>query len=93
MTIQETIKEAIKGGWHKPYDHLYPPFGTGPCLDPDFWKALGKSLEWCEGEEDNNGCINCQFSNCENNWLFHWHSFIDFLAENNKAEDFFKKLN
>lgn len=51
-------------------------------LDPTFWQALGKARGWrkdwpTEGSPD---------------WLFHWHRFIDHLAEGKDAESFFESL-
>ena len=40
--------------------------------DPDFWKALATARRW----EDVNA------------WRFHWHRFIDHLADGKDAESF-----
>ena len=56
MTIQETIKKAIEGGYeitggqddiltgHDPQFHSYSIDMT--VLDPAFWSALGKAMGW-----------------------------------------------
>ncbi len=44
--------------------------------DPDFWKALGKARGWQDAGA----------------WRFHWHRFIDHLADEKYAESFFKDL-
>ena len=44
--------------------------------DPDFWKALATARKW----EDANA------------WRFHWHRFIDHLADGKDAESFFAAL-
>jgi hypothetical protein len=44
--------------------------------DPDFWKALSTARKW----EDTNA------------WRFHWHRFIDHLADGKDAESFFASL-
>ena len=44
--------------------------------DPDFWKALAKARKW----EDANA------------WRFHWHRFIDHLADGKDVESFFAAL-
>jgi hypothetical protein len=44
--------------------------------DPDFWKALSAARKW----EDTNA------------WRFHWHRFIDHLADGKDAESFFAFL-
>jgi hypothetical protein len=44
--------------------------------DPEFWKALATARKW----EDVNA------------WRFHWHRFIDHLADGKDAESFFAAL-
>jgi hypothetical protein len=44
--------------------------------DPDFWKALAMARKW----EDVNA------------WRFHWHRFVDHLADGKDAESFFAAL-
>lgn len=71
-------------------------------LDPLFWQALGKGLGW--GEK---ACMECGFNGrfddyhgdcgiCTGKayagWQFHWHCFIDSLAEGKNPEGFFKEL-
>jgi len=72
-------------------------------LDPEFWKALGKSFKWESSElecidddhtvfEDENGnkitCPNCPYDK----WKEMWHRFIDHLAEGNSIESYFETL-
>lgn len=61
MTIQETIKKAIEGGYNWESRRDYMAGGTASqCLlvcDPEFWKALGKSLGW-QGTEMRM-CVGC----------------------------------
>jgi len=40
--------------------------------DPDFWKALATARKW----EDVNA------------WRFHWHRFVDHLADGKNADSF-----
>lgn len=76
-------------------------------LDPLFWQALGKAEGWskrvCRGcgstEKPIEGdyhliCPKCNRGgeNRIDNWLYHWHSFIDHLAEGKDIDSFFKDL-
>jgi hypothetical protein len=87
--VQQTIRDAAeKGGyryrWWK-VDDLEPNEGynglqlralSEHLQDPDFWKALATARKW----EDINA------------WRFHWHRFIDHLADGKDAENFFASL-
>ena len=81
---------------------------TGVFLDPLFWQALGKAMGWgdttgkhYEGEKYRNGKPITKCSSCGNRWpygndwcwLYHWHRFIDHLAEGKTAEDFFNLID
>jgi hypothetical protein len=44
--------------------------------DPDFWKALATARKWTD----------------VNAWRFHWHRFIDHLADGGDVESFFGAL-
>ena len=68
-------------------------------LDPLFWQALGKSLGW----KKNKGCqcchkVECDYSTTGCPWyqteeyIYHWHRFIDYLVEGKNAESFFEEL-
>lgn len=69
------------------------------CLDPAFWKCLGKGLGWsdryyyCDACHRHHSTFNdcdCGVGNNQLPWNYHWHRFIDALAECKSAEDFFK---
>jgi hypothetical protein len=48
--IEKAIEGGLKpnGGWHSPYGMLAPNHlaQCGMALDPTFWRALGKALNW-----------------------------------------------
>jgi hypothetical protein len=87
--VQQAIRDAAeKGGyryrWWKVNDLEQSEGYNGLQLralsehlqDPDFWKALTTARKW----ED------------VNSWRFHWHRFIDHLADGKDAESFFAGL-
>lgn len=53
-------------------------------LDPLFWQALGKALEWHKEPigDFHRGTV----------WIFKWHQFIDALVEGQTPDQFFKEL-
>lgn len=95
--IEESIKRAVAAGWpitlKEKYQrdnlagHLTGDFWQKHVCDPLFWQALGKSEGWKAigievGEK----------AELQDGWKYYWHSFIDHLAEDKPAEDFFKSL-
>ena len=87
--VQQAIRDAAeKGGYryrwwkvndleqNEGYNGLRLRALTEHLHDPDFWKALAKARKW----EDANA------------WRFHWHRFIDHLADGKDAESFFAAL-
>jgi hypothetical protein len=87
--VQLAIKDAAeKGGYryrwwkvndleqNEGYNGLQLRALTEHLHDPDFWKALVKARKW--------GDVNA--------WRFHWHRFIDHLADGKDAESFFAAL-
>lgn len=87
--IQQIIEKAIEGGFY------IPPTKEGwkanvdfqfALLNPLFWQSLGKSLGWYFKKEEWES-YPPMFE-----WQWHWHSFIDHLAEGKDAESFFKEL-
>ena len=64
-------------------------------LDPNFWLALGRGLGWDHElttvREVENGRPTL-VTRAGQHWLYHWHRFVDFLAEGKTAEDFFATL-
>lgn len=69
--------------------------------DPLFWQCLGKSLGWgkmfcliCLRKEPELNKCNCkgQVYDVSPTWRYHWHSFIDHLAEGKSPDEFFNSL-
>ena len=52
-------------------------------LDPLFWIALGKAEGW-DGST--------WTSQYQDGWLYHWHRFIDHIAEDKDIDSFFEEL-
>jgi hypothetical protein len=84
--VQQATRDAAeKGGYryrwwkvndleqNEGYNGLQLRALTEHLHDPEFWKALAKARQW----EDANA------------WRFHWHRFIDHLADGKDAESFF----
>src|SRR6266446_10494025 len=87
--LQQAIRDGTeKGGyryrWWKVNDLEHNEGYNGLQLralsehlhDPDFWKALATARKWGDA----------------NAWRFHWHRFIDHLADGKDAESFFAAL-
>ena len=75
--------------------------------DPLFWQCLGKALGQSEFDKrcissvrgkpklwdiQAKSIISSPNHNTIYLWLYHWHRFIDWLAEEKDIEEFFKKL-
>lgn len=52
--------------------------------DPSFWQSLGKAMGW----DGNRG----HDLDLVIDWKYKWHKFIDHLAEEKTAEEYFKEL-
>jgi hypothetical protein len=87
--VQQAIRDAAeKGGYryrwwkvndlehNEGYNGLQLRALTEHLHDPDFWKALATARKW----EDANA------------WRFHWHRFIDHLADGKDCESLFRRL-
>lgn len=96
--IKQAITKAVEGGYELkeakchhvlmhdengcPFGFHYEPWHFYTS-DPSFWQALGKELGWVDTDVRRiEGKI----------WRFHWHRFIDHLAEGKDAESFFATL-
>lgn len=86
--MKEAIEKAIEGGYDKEGLNYLPEVNF---LDIDFWKCLGKALNW----------KNLQWKKMYGDfvpgyqtkrWHYEWHRFIDHLAEGKDPEVFFKNL-
>lgn len=55
MTIKQTIQEAIKGGYYilgmSEDGKNWSANLNDLCLDPKFWQALGRALNWDAGRK------------------------------------------
>ena len=95
--MEEAIKRAIEGGYdsrvfiNEDGGHIVYKFQSEILLDPLFWQALGKAELKNWGEitfiDRNRGNENSMTT-----WLYHWHRFLDALAEGKTPDDFFKDL-
>ena len=100
MTIQQAIEKAIEGGYkgNKEFLLKLPEYAKSQIwLDPLFWQSLGKAMGWCEYAVCiHDGKMNCfeknHWAGYMGEWKWHWHRFIDHLAEGKDAESFFETL-
>lgn len=95
MAIKLAIQKAIEGGYkHELIEHWAVSGGYNGgevekfLLDPSFWQALGKALNWMEFDHET---IYGEKKRLRQ-WLEEWHRFIDHLAENKDPNEFFKEL-
>jgi hypothetical protein len=90
MTIRQAIETAIKGGYN--YEAARDYMAGGPAsralifMDVEFWRGLGRKLGWCIDP----ACAECDVDTVQ--WLFEWHRFIDYLAEEKTIEQFFEEI-
>lgn len=108
--MNEAIKLAIEAGYKASFTYLDYIFGKmgnidmnnrelfGVFLDPLFWQALGKALNWNMGDS-NKATWNTMTEHYakymivfENTPIYHWHRFIDWVAEGKNMDEFFKEL-
>ena len=57
-------------------DIKYRPLLATIALDPTFWQALGKGLDWDQTDR----------------WKIEWHRLIDQLSDGKGTDDFFASL-
>jgi hypothetical protein len=88
-SVQQAIREAAEKGGYRyrswKVNDLEPNEGYNALQlralpehlhNPDFWKALATARKWQD----------------VNAWRFHWHRFIDHLADGGDVESFFAAL-
>lgn len=90
MKFHEAIHKAIEGGYAK---HTQPYKGDFNMqaiilLDPEFWKALGKSMGWDKKLHKDFRL----YSEVLPNWQYYWLGLIIHLAEGNSIESYFETL-
>ena len=64
-------------------------------LDPHFWHALGRGLGWDQERRTVHAVKNGRptiVTRAGQQWLSHWHRFIDHLAAGKTPEAFFESL-
>ena len=90
MTIQEARTKAREGGYQPAFKHRESGMRAvivglhgfsiiqvnAIFLDPEFWRALGRTLGWHH----------------ESEWKGYWQRFIDHLAQGKTPESFFAML-
>lgn len=103
--MEQAIKRAIEGGYGGETASIGSAFrdefinwclkDKNYLLDPLFWQALGKSEGWEDekknyyGEETQDWITGGIYWY---EWQYHWHEFIDHLAEGKDADSFFNNL-
>ena len=104
MTIEETIKKAIEGGYKSPCcnrdvklaEHLLEHDLGQVFLDLLFWQSLGKAMGRTWNKETGLGGVsskeNLLLAKKHPLWKSDWHCFIDHLASGGEIEEFFANL-
>lgn len=91
--IEQAIGDAVEKGGYDAERNRYDYYsktdnGEGEYdynkifLDPAFWRALGKARGWSD----------TYHADWKGDYKYHWHRFINHLAEGGEAEQFFKNL-
>jgi hypothetical protein len=97
---EQAIKDAVeKGGYKHPYMgtavQTIAEYGHHQValLDPAFWECLGKARAW-ENIKWNAELISPRkiLHKYGSGYLYHWHRFIDHLADGHSTEQFFEIL-
>jgi len=106
--MKEIFEKAVEGGWDKKRAHVsdsWTEVGMDSThkalLDPLFWQGLSKSLEW-ENKQHPHCLLTLMTEYDSTNldlvgkrihvWQYHWHRFIDHLAQDKDPELFFEGL-
>jgi hypothetical protein len=64
-------------------------------LDPRFWQAFGRALDWNEACDLAITCVHGEeecYSGRGYYWMYQWHCFIQAIADGNTPEAFFAQL-
>lgn len=107
QAIRKAIEGGYNPNWNIHKIQEFPELYDKALLDPLFWQALGKAEWWNNIKAiDLARCEICDSKTCHKkivkgepknyvptkSWLYHWHHFIDHLAEGKDAESFFTDL-
>ena len=95
--IQKAIEKSIEGGYKtNPITTAEKEQGfqhnvSEIFLDSLFWRGLGKSCGWDDGEHKDESF---GWSGNPSLWMWQhkWHRFIDHLISSKPTEEFFKDL-
>src|SRR5215510_1899871 len=64
-------------------------------LDPKFWQALGRTLDWSERRDLAISCVH-GYEECQRcrgyYWMYQWHCFIQTIADGQTPDAFFAHL-
>ena len=89
MTISEAIQKAVEDGYNVgpiEVDMVCDNKHAHYFQNPQFWQALGKAMGW-------NKLAPYELVNKNiPEWHYHWHKFIDHLAEGGDPTSFFNQL-
>src|SRR5258708_23903226 len=94
--IEQAIRDAIDGGWKGSTAHsenfshqaLMSAWGHGlAALDPNVWQALEKA-----GYSDGEYIHGFPRSQVREKWHYLWVRFVDHLADDHSADQFFEIL-
>lgn len=86
--MKDAIEKAIEEGWLNPFFWQCLGNALGWGADGHNWSTGGEVCDYC-GAVDPEGSNKEVYDQC---WLYHWHRFIDSLAEGKSADDFFNEL-
>jgi hypothetical protein len=91
MILKQAIEKAKSGGWIEPtpyeFDGIKMVNYSEVALDPTFWQALSKALEWPKisaypRESDNE----------HETWRMTAHTFYDLILTGGDTEKFWEEL-
>jgi hypothetical protein len=98
--MNEAIKLAIEQGGYNVTKTAIEGNTLEIIFDPLFWQALSFALNWNKGQLERQWKWTAEDSLKQetyrsartDEWLYHWHRFIDHVAEGKDPDEFFKEL-
>jgi hypothetical protein len=90
---QRAIEDAENSGWWSTFWNALLPeqrFIEIALLDPDFWRALGRALDWYAPAKREHAYS--PDHSLMPNWLDAMHAFIDHRAAGHDIESFFAEI-